>query len=58
MKELTREVWQDALQKHWKSLNLKHGNGLNLVVELDKVLKGLEKQGFVVSPDDDGEWNE
>lgn len=55
MKELTVEVWQDALQKHWKSLNLKDGNGLNLVVELDKVLKGLERQGFVVSPDGDGD---
>jgi len=54
MKELTIEVWQDALQKHWKSLNLKNGSGLNLVVELDKVLKGLERQGFVVSPDGDG----
>ena len=53
MKELTREVWKDALQKHFKSLNLKNGNGLNLVVELDKVLKGLERQGFVESPDGD-----
>ena len=54
--ELTVKVWQDALRKHWKSLNLENGNGLNLVVEHNKVFTKLMKQGFTINEENEA-WN-